>query len=92
MTQVQAQTQRQAGIASNGKGNNDNRRFKFINFFIHNISSYFKQITNDKTDKEDNKTKLTMLTAITIATPDVLNLLVFLSIIDQVILSNLQLQ
>ena len=44
---------------------------------------------NDKIGKKDDRINATMATAIATATPDVLNLSVCLSTIDQVILSNL---
>ena len=43
----------------------------------------------DEIDKKIEKTQVIITTTIVIATPNILNLLVFLSTIDQVILSNL---
>ena len=44
----------------------------------------------DEIDEKVLETNATTATATAAATPDILNLLVFLSMIDQVILSNLQ--
>ena len=90
MTQVQPQTQGQAATASDGKVNRNIRQPKFISFSINNISSHSEKLTNDRTGKKDDRINATTATATATATPDVLNLSVFLSTIDQIILSNLQ--
>ena len=54
---------------------------------------WYRYVSNGKTDNIDEKvlkTNATTATAIVAATPDILNLSIFLLIINQVILSNLQ--
>ena len=47
----QKDTQWQQAIARNDKINNNTKCYKFIGLSINNISSHFKQLTNNRTNK-----------------------------------------
>lgn len=80
---------------SDKNGNSKTRCFKIVNFSINHIilHSYFLQLTT-KIMKLKNllKLKQPVVTKTTVATvkltPDILNLISFLSIIEEIILSN----
>ncbi len=90
-------TRTEGDISSNG--NSETRRHKIVNFSINNITShgYSMQLTTKIMKLMKNLLELKQLEAIkamttTIPTLKCLKIVSFLSTIDQVILSNLQLQ